>query len=49
MTPVAIPVGVYYLPASGTLSVAAPGVLTGDTGSDLTAKLVSNASTGRSR
>jgi hypothetical protein len=46
VTPVAIPVGAYYLPASGTLSVAAPGVLTGDTGSDLTAKLVSNASTG---
>jgi len=46
VTPVAVAVGAYYLPVSGTLSVAAPGVLAGDTGSGLKAKLVSGASGG---
>lgn len=46
VTPVAVAVGAYYLPPSGTLSVGAPGVLAGDVGSGLTAKLVSGASAG---
>jgi hypothetical protein len=46
VTPVAVAVGAYYLPPSGTLTVGAPGVLAGDVGSGLTAKLVSGASTG---
>jgi hypothetical protein len=46
VTPVAVSVGAYYLPPSGTLSVGAPGVLAGAIGSGLTAKLVSGASAG---
>jgi hypothetical protein len=41
VTPVAVAVGAYDVPVAGTLSVSAPGVLTGDIGSGLQAKLVS--------
>ncbi|MGD1050028.1 MAG: Ig-like domain-containing protein [Solirubrobacteraceae bacterium] len=46
VTPVAIGVGAYAVPLAGTLSVDAPGVLTGDIGSGLQAKLVSGPSGG---
>jgi hypothetical protein len=46
VTPVAATVGVYDVPLSGTLAVGAPGVLTGDIGSGLTARLVSGPSGG---
>ena len=46
VTPVAAAVGVYDVPLNGTLSVSAPGVLTGDSGSGLTAQLVSPPSGG---
>jgi hypothetical protein len=46
VTPVAVPVGAYAVPLTGTLSVAAPGVLTGDLGSGLKAKLVSGPAGG---
>jgi hypothetical protein len=39
--PVAVAVGAYDVPVAGTLSVSAPGVLAGDIGSGLKAKLVS--------
>jgi hypothetical protein len=41
VTPVAIAVAAYGLPVAGTLSISAPGVLTGDIGTGLQAKLVS--------
>jgi hypothetical protein len=41
VTPVAVAVGEYEVPQTGTLSVAAPGLLTGDLGSGLKATLVS--------
>jgi hypothetical protein len=44
--PVAAAVAAYTLPASGTISVDPPGVLLGDTGSGLTAKLVSGPNSG---
>lgn len=46
VTPVAVAVGDYYVPVSSTVSVAAPGVLTGDAGTGLSAKLVSGPSGG---
>jgi len=42
VTPVAIAVGAYTDLANATLAVGAPGVLTGDTGSALTARLISS-------
>jgi hypothetical protein len=46
ITPVAIAVGAYALPPTGELSVSAPGVLTGDTGTGLTARLVTGPAFG---
>ena len=46
VTPVAIAVAAYGVPLAGTLSVDAPGVLTGDIGSGLRAKLVSGPTGG---
>ncbi len=46
VTPVAAAVGTYAVPVAGTLSVGTPGVLAGDTGSGLKARLVSGPSGG---
>jgi Bacterial Ig domain/Protein of unknown function (DUF1565) len=46
VTPVAVAVGAYALPPTGELSVSAPGVLTADTGSGLSARLVSGPAAG---
>ena len=44
--PVALSVGPYSVASAGTVSIPAPGVLAGDTGSGLSASLVSGASGG---
>lgn len=46
VTPVAMPVDPYSVPLNGTISVSAPGVLLGDLGSGLAAKLIAGTTGG---